>query len=85
MSTVWLQNEKPDWSGYAAWRELIRRRLMAAFAAYRPELHYMRGQEPMWREKSSRFSRGPTDSDALSSGPFRNNPAFWWLALGGAT
>jgi hypothetical protein len=57
---------------------------MAAFAAYRPELHYMRGQEPKWREKSSRFPAGLTDSDALSSGPVRNDPAFWWLALDGA-
>jgi hypothetical protein len=28
------------------WPELIRRRLMAAFASYRPELHYMRGPGP---------------------------------------
>jgi hypothetical protein len=26
---------------------------MAAFASYRPELHYMRGQGPKWREKHS--------------------------------
>jgi hypothetical protein len=44
MSTVRPQNEKPDWSRYTAWRELIRR-LMAAFAratrldpAFRPVL-----------------------------------------------
>jgi hypothetical protein len=52
MSTVRPQNEKPDWSRYTAWRELIRRRLMAAFASYRPELHYMRAG-PKWREKHS--------------------------------
>ncbi len=27
---------KLDWSHYAPWRELIRRRLMAVFASYRP-------------------------------------------------
>jgi hypothetical protein len=43
MSTVRPQNEKPAWFRYTAWRELILRRLMAAFASYRPELHYMRG------------------------------------------
>ena len=54
MSTVRPQNEEPDWSRYTAWRELIRRRLMAAFGSYyRPELHYMRGQGPKWREKHS--------------------------------
>jgi hypothetical protein len=52
MSIVRPQNEKPDWSRYTAWRELIRR-LMAAFASYRPELHYMRGRGPKWREKHS--------------------------------
>jgi hypothetical protein len=45
------QNEKTDWSRYTPWRELIRTRLMAAFASYRPELHYMRGRGPKWREK----------------------------------
>ena len=50
MSTVRPQNEKPDWSRYTACRELIRR-LMAAFASYRPELHARAG--PKWREKHS--------------------------------
>jgi hypothetical protein len=50
MSTVRPQNEKPDWSRYTAWRELIRR-LMAAFASYRPELD-MHGRAE-WREKLS--------------------------------
>jgi hypothetical protein len=43
-----LQNEKPCWDRYM---EHIRRRLMAAFASYRPELHYMRGPGSKWREK----------------------------------
>jgi hypothetical protein len=37
------------------WPELIRRRLMAVFASYRPELHYMRGPGPKWREKHARL------------------------------
>jgi hypothetical protein len=40
--------------GLVSWRELIRRGLMAVFASYRPELHYMRGQGPKWREKHAR-------------------------------
>ena len=36
------------------WPELIRRRLMTVFASYRPELHYMRGRGPKWREKHAR-------------------------------
>jgi hypothetical protein len=33
------------------WRELRNR----AFDEYRPELHYMRGPGPKWRERHSRF------------------------------
>ncbi len=38
------------------WCELIRRRLMVVLvlASYRPELHYMRGRGPKWREKHAR-------------------------------
>lgn len=43
-----------NWSRYTPWRELIRRRLTAVFASYRPELHYMRGRGPKWREKHAR-------------------------------
>ena len=35
------------------WWESIRRRLMAVFASYRPELHYMRGRGPKWHDKHS--------------------------------
>jgi hypothetical protein len=31
---------------------------MAVFASYRPELHYMRGRGPKWREK---HARAPAD------------------------
>ena len=37
----------------AAWRKLINE----LFAPYRPELHYMRGPGPKWRER-----HGATDS-----------------------
>ena len=40
------------------WWELIRKRLMVVFASYRPELHYMRGRGPKWREK---HARAPAD------------------------
>ncbi len=30
---------------------LIPKRLVTVFASYRPELHYMRGPGPKWREK----------------------------------
>jgi hypothetical protein len=33
--------------GFAAWDSLTK----ALFDDYRPELHYMRGQGPKWREK----------------------------------
>jgi hypothetical protein len=36
-----------------SWWGLIRQRLMAVFASYRPELHYMRGRGPKWREEHS--------------------------------
>ncbi len=49
-----FQNEKPDWSRRTPWWGLIRQRLMIVFASYRPELHYMRGPGPKWREKHVR-------------------------------
>jgi hypothetical protein len=49
--TAGIQNETPRWFPNTSWRELIRRRLMAVFASYRPELHYMRGPGPKWHEK----------------------------------
>jgi hypothetical protein len=60
---MWLQNENPDWSRHTPWWGLIRKRLMAVVAtcrperheaSYRPELHYMRGPGPKWREKHAR-------------------------------
>ena len=51
---MWLQSGKPDWSLHAPWWGLIRRKLMALFVSYRPELHYMRGPGPKWREKHAR-------------------------------
>jgi hypothetical protein len=49
------------------WPELIRRRLMAVFASYRPELHYMRGRGPKWREKHARPADRPTRMVSSSS------------------
>ena len=49
-----FQNGKPDWSRRTPWWGLIRQRLMIVFASYRPELHYMRGPGPKWREKHIR-------------------------------
>ena len=40
-----------DWSGCTSLRQLIRKRLAAVFASYRPEQHYMRGPGPKWQEK----------------------------------
>ena len=51
---MWLQNVNPDRSLHAPWWGLIRRKLMAVFVSYRPELHYMRGPGPKWREKHAR-------------------------------
>jgi hypothetical protein len=58
-SKIWdfdmrFKTEKLDSSGYRSWSRLIRRTLMAVFVSYRPELHYMRGPGPKWREKHSR-------------------------------
>jgi hypothetical protein len=36
----------------------VLRRLGLAFETYRPELHYMRGPGPKWREKHVAASRG---------------------------
>jgi len=49
-----FKTEKLDWSGYPSWSRLIRKMLMAVFVSYRPELHYMRGPGPKWREKHTR-------------------------------
>src|SRR5262249_60650268 len=48
-----FKTEKLDWSGYPSWSRLIRKMLMAVFVSYRPELHYMRGPGPKWREKET--------------------------------
>jgi hypothetical protein len=39
-------------------RWAVRRRLRPVFETYRPELHYMRGPGPKWREKHVAASRG---------------------------
>jgi hypothetical protein len=36
----------------------VRRRLGFLFETYRPELHYMRGPGPKWREKHLAAGRG---------------------------
>jgi hypothetical protein len=46
------------WFSGTAWWGLIRKRLVNVFPSYRPELHYMRGPGPKWREK---HGRPPTD------------------------
>ena len=51
------------------WWELIRRRLMAVFASYRPELHCMRGRGPKWREK---HARAPADGTIAIVGTIRS-------------
>ena len=52
-----LMKKSSDWSRYTLWRERMRRRLMVVFAPYRPELHYMRGRGPKWREKHASPAR----------------------------
>src|SRR5262245_24534251 len=49
-----FKTEKLNWSELSA---LIRRMLMAVSTSYRPELHYMRGPGPKWREKHARPPR----------------------------
>ena len=46
-----LQNGNSHWSARIPWWGLIEKRLTTVFASYRPELHYMRGPGPKWREK----------------------------------
>ena len=52
-----LMKKSSDWSRYTLWREWMRRRLMVVFAPYQPELHYMRGRGPKWREKHASPAR----------------------------
>jgi hypothetical protein len=40
----------------------IWRRLRGRFDSYRPELHYMRGPAPKWREKHAYVASGLLDS-----------------------
>jgi hypothetical protein len=49
-----FKTEKLDWSRHPLWSGLIRRILRTVFVSYRPELHYMRGPGPKWREKYTR-------------------------------
>jgi hypothetical protein len=42
--------------GHHLWT--IRRRVGLVFETYRPELHYMRGPGPKWREKHAAAGRG---------------------------
>jgi hypothetical protein len=49
-----FKTEKLKWS---EWSGLIRRMLVAVSVSYRPELHYMRGPGPKWREKHARPPR----------------------------
>lgn len=46
-----FETMKPDWFHHLSWSGFVRRMLMAASVSYRPELHYMRGPGPKWREK----------------------------------
>ena len=46
MEMVQSANVSPT-KGFAAWQALTK----ALFDDYRPELHYMRGPGPKWREK----------------------------------
>jgi hypothetical protein len=58
MITVWLQNEKPDWSRYTDLLELIRRKADGRIRRLpaRTTLHAWAGAEVAWEEFS--FSRG---------------------------
>ncbi|MGZ5938288.1 MAG: hypothetical protein ACXWLK_12920 [Rhizomicrobium sp.] len=47
-----------------SWREWM----MPLFDPYRPELHYMRGPGPKWREKHGRGARGYASADASRFG-----------------
>ena len=42
-----MVHNMPPTKGFAAWQALTK----ALFDDYRPELHYMRGPGPKWREK----------------------------------
>jgi hypothetical protein len=44
-----------------AWRNLRR----DLFSSYRPELHYMRGPGPKWREKHARPETAAVLADAM--------------------
>ena len=47
-SSEWAQSANVSLAkGFVAWQALTK----ALFDAYRPELHYMRGPGPKWREK----------------------------------
>jgi hypothetical protein len=46
-----VQNGNSDSSYRTPLWGWIRQRLITVFATYRPELHYMRGPGPKWREK----------------------------------
>jgi hypothetical protein len=51
------QNEESNWSRLTSWWHSLLHQMMAVFDPYRPELHYMRGRGPRWREKHAhRFS-----------------------------
>jgi hypothetical protein len=63
-----FQNAKLDWSPRPPWWGLIRKRLMAVFASYRPELHYMRGPGPKWREKHAQPTADQLGWPALPEG-----------------
>jgi len=51
MEMVQSANVSPT-KGFAAWQALTK----ALFDDYRPELHYMRGPGPKWREKHEGFA-----------------------------
>jgi hypothetical protein len=40
------------WRGASAVAQRLRKLTASAFDPYRPELHYMRGPGPKWREKN---------------------------------
>jgi len=56
VSTVLLAKHQPSYGvdpGRWRWRRLM----VSLFDPYRPELHYMRGPGPKWREKHGQRAR----------------------------
>jgi hypothetical protein len=64
--TVLLVSRRPAYAPNAVYRRWSR--LMSSLSdPYRPELHYMRGPGPKWREKHARNANGACRERAADS------------------